>query len=176
MKNFILAACLAASVVPAFAQHMIVGIDNKVYWDGEGKPVLSPPGKDALAIFDIGDRMNPKLVASLPLMNSVYGPPTNLAITPDGSLALLANSMDWVQDGGAWKGVPGNDIFVVDLKAKPPALIATVKGGKQPSGMAINRAGNLALVANRADNSVTVLSIHGRDVKVVDSVAMGESV
>src|SRR5258706_742014 len=176
MKNFILAACLAAIVAPAYAQHMLVGIDNKVYWDGEGKALLSPPGKDAVAIYDIGDRMNPKLVASLPLMNSVYGPPTNLAITPDGSLALVANSMDWVQDGGAWKAAPGNDIFVIDLKANPPALIATIKAGKQPSGMAINRAGNLALVANRADNSITVLSIRGRDVKVVDTVAMGEQV
>src|SRR5204863_8351614 len=146
--------------------------DNKVYWDAEGKPVLSPPGKDAVAIIDIGDRLNPKLVASLPLMNTVYGPPTNLAITPDGSLALVANSMDWAQDGAAWKAVPGNDIFVIDLKANPPALIATVKGGKQPSGMAINRTGNLALVANRADNSITVLSIHGHEVKVIDAVAM----
>jgi DNA-binding beta-propeller fold protein YncE len=186
MKNFIprfvrvcvsaLALCLGACAVPSGAQHLIVGIDNKVYWDAEGKAVLSPPGKDAVAILDISDRLNPRLVASLPLMNSVYGPPTNLAITPDESLALVANSMDWVQDGGAWKAAPGNDIFVIDLKANPPALIATLKGGKQPSGMAINRAGNLALVANRADNSITVLSIRGREVKVVDTVAMGEQV
>jgi sugar lactone lactonase YvrE len=169
-----LALCLVACAAPA--QHMIVGIDNKVFWDAEGKAILSPPGRDAVAIIDIRDRLNPRLVASLPLMNSVYGPPTNLAITPDESLALVANSMDWVQDGAAWKSAPGNDIFVIDLKANPPALIATVKGGKQPSGMAINRAGNLALVANRADNSITVLSIRGREVKVVDTVAMGEQV
>jgi len=168
--------CLGALVLPASAQLLIVGIDNKVYWDAEGKAVLSPPGKDAVAIYDMGDRLNPKLVGSLPLMNSVYGPPTNLAITPDESLALVANSMEWVQDGSAWKASPGNDIFVIDLKANPPALIATVKGGKQPSGMAINRAGNLALVANRADNSITVLSIRGREVKVVDTIAMGEQV
>jgi DNA-binding beta-propeller fold protein YncE len=120
--------------------------------------------------------MNPKLVGTLPLVNSVFGPPVNLAVTPDESLALVANSMDWVQDAGAWKGVPGSDIFVIDLKATPPKLIATVKGGKQPSGMAINRAGDMALVANRADNSITVLSIRGQQVKVVDSVPMGEQV
>src|SRR6266550_6143984 len=184
MKNFILrfirvlsgvlALCMGVWVAPACAQHMIVGIDNKVFWDAEGKAVLSPPGNDAVAIIDIRDRLNPRLVASWPLMNSVYGPPTNLAITPDESLALVANSMDWVQDGGAWKSAPGYDIFVIDLKANPPALIATLKGGKQPSGMAINRAGNLALVANRPDNSITVLSIHGKEVKVVDTLAMGE--
>jgi DNA-binding beta-propeller fold protein YncE len=174
IEAFGLCAWVLAS--PAFAQHVIVGIDNKVYWDAEGKPVFSPPGKDAVLVLDIADRLNPKIVGSLPLMNSVFGPPTNLAITPDESLALVANSMDWVQDGGAWKGVPSSDIFVIDLKANPPALIATVKGGKQPSGMAINHAGNLALVTNRADNSITVLSIHGKEVKVVDTLAMGEQV
>jgi YVTN family beta-propeller protein len=167
---------LGFCALSAFAQHMIIGVDNKVYWDADGKPVFSPPGKDAVVVVDIADRLNPRIVGTLPLMNSVFGPPTNLAITPDESLALVANSMDWVQEGGAWKGVPGNDIFVIDLKANPPALIATVKGGKQPSGMAINRAGNLALVTNRADNSITVLSIHGKDVKVIDSIAMGEQV
>src|SRR5512140_2380441 len=171
-----IALCAAAWALPSNAQHLIVGIDNKVIWDEGGKMVTSAADKDAVVVLDIADRLNPRIVGTLPLMNSVFGPPTNLAITPDGSLALVANSMDWVQDGGAWKGAPGNDIFVIDLKASPPALIATVKGGKQPSGMAINRAGNLALVANRADNSITVLSIHGKDVKVTDTVAMGEQV
>lgn len=167
---------LSLAITPALAQHIIVGIDNKVSWDADGKMMTSSPDKDAVVILDIKDREKPRLVATLPLVNSVFGPPVNLAITPDESLALVANSLDWVQEGGAWKGVPGSDIFVIDLKASPPALIATVKGGKQPSGMAINRAGNLALVANRADNSVSVLSISGKDVKLVDAVAMGEQV
>jgi len=171
-----LAVCLGLWVAPALAQHIVVGVDNKVYWGADGKVMLSPPGKDAVVVLDISDRLNPKLVANLPLMNSVYGPPVNLAITPDESLALVANSFDWVADGSSWKGVPSNDLFVIDLKSNPPALIATVKGGKQPSGMAINRSGNMALVTNRADNSVTVLSIHGKEVKVLDTVAMGEQV
>jgi YVTN family beta-propeller protein len=171
-----LTAGLGVPSAPALAQHIIVGIDNKVSWDADGKMITSSAEKDAVVILDIKNREKPRLVTTLPLVNSVFGPPVNLAITPDESLALVANSMEWVQDGGAWKGVPGNDIFVIDLKSNPPALIATIKGGKQPSGMAINRAGNLALVANRADNSVSVLSISGKEVKVVDTVAMGEQV
>jgi hypothetical protein len=41
-------------------------------------------------------------------MNSITGPPVNLAITPDQHLPLVANSLDWVKDGEAWKGVPDN--------------------------------------------------------------------
>jgi len=175
-RSIALASCLGAFVTPVLAQHIIVGIDDKVSWDADGKMMTSPPEKDAVVILDIKNREKPKIVATLPLVNSVFGPPVNLAITPDDSLALVANSLDWVQEEGKWKGVPGSDIYVIDLKASPPALIATVKGGKQPSGMAINRAGNLALVANRADNSVSVLSISGKEVKVIDTVPIGEQV
>src|SRR5258708_13934330 len=176
MLGVALAVCLGAWSASVLAQRVIIGIDAKVFWDENGKPIFSPPGKDSVTILDISRPLDRKMAASLPLMNSVFGPPVNLAITPDESLALVANSMDWIQDGGAWKGVPGNDVFVLDLTANPPALISTLKAGKQPSGIAINRAGNLALVANRADNSISVLSIHGREVQIVDTVAIGEQV
>ena len=42
--------------------------------------------------------------------------------------------------------------------------------------MSINRAGNLALIANRADNSISVLAIDGKQVKLIDTVAIGEQV
>ncbi len=156
----------------ARAQLLISGNDEKQLWNDAGKAVLMAPGKDTVSIIDIGDRAKPKIVASLPLMNTVVGPPTNLAITPDQHLALVANSLDWVQEGDAWKTQPDNKVYVIDLTATPPSQIATVLVGKQPSGLAINRAGNLALVANRADNTVSVLSISGKEVQVVDTVAL----
>jgi DNA-binding beta-propeller fold protein YncE len=61
----------------------------------------------------------------------------------------------------------------VDLKANPPAVITTLNLGKKPSGMAINNAGTMALVANRDDGTVSVLSINGKEVKVVDTVTIG---
>jgi DNA-binding beta-propeller fold protein YncE len=155
----------------AQAQYLIVGNDEKVAFN-DGKPVLSLPGKDTVSIIDIRDQAKPRIVVNLPLENSVFGPPTNLAITPDGKLALVANSFDVIKDGDTLKSVPDNKLFVIDLTASPPTVIATIQTGKQPSGMAINRAGNLALVANRADNSVSVLSISGKTVAVVGTVAL----
>ncbi|HEU5295792.1 MAG TPA: YncE family protein [Burkholderiaceae bacterium] len=175
----LLAACAnpTSTRQPGKPEFMLVGIDNKVTWGDDGKVQNLPPGNDAVTIVDIGtDPANPKIVASLPLMNSIFGPPTNLSITPDGQLALVANSMDWVADGPGWKAVPDTKLYVIDLTTSPPKLIDTVAVGKQPSGMAINRAGNLALIANRADNSISVLSIQGKQVKLVDTVAIGEQV
>jgi DNA-binding beta-propeller fold protein YncE len=158
-------------------EYMVVGIDNKVTWGDDGKLQLMPPGKDSVTIVDIGSNpANPRIVANLPLMNSIFGPPTNLAITPNGQIALVANSMDWAQDGGNWKPAPDNKLYVIDLTTSPPTRIDTVAVGRQPSGMSINRAGNLALIANRADNSISVLAIQGKQVRLVDTVVIGEHV
>lgn len=174
----LLAACAGPAVTPpGKPEYMLVGIDNKVTWDATGKVQFLAPGKDSVTIVDIGtDPAKPKIVTSLPLMNSIFGPPTNLAITPNGQLALVANSVDWVADGAGWKSAPDTKLYVIDLTTSPPALIDTVTVGKQPSGMSINRAGNLALIANRADNSISVLSIAGKQVKLVDTVVIGEHV
>ena len=143
-----LSACASTGpATPGKPEYMVVGIDSKVTWGNDGKVLFGPPGKDSVTIVDIGtDPANPKIVASLPLMNSIFGPPTNLSITPNGQLALVANSMDWVQEGAGWKPAPDNKLYVIDLTTSPPRLINTVAVGKQPSGMSINRAGTLALI------------------------------
>src|SRR5919109_4512357 len=167
---------LLLSTLPAAAQLMIVGNDEKVTFDDKGTPTFSAPGKDTVSIVDITNREAPRIVANLPLMNSIFGPPTNLAVTPDERLALIANSMTWVQEGGAWKSTPDNKLYIIDLQASPPRPLATLEVGKQPSGLAINPRGDLALVTNRADNSINVLSIQQQEVKLIDTVAMGEQV
>jgi DNA-binding beta-propeller fold protein YncE len=174
MRKFLGVAALATAMsltAAAQAQYLIIGNDEKVAFD-DGKQVLSPPGNDTVTIVDISDRAKPRLVVNLQLENSIVGPPTNLAITPDNKLALVANSLDVVKDGDNLKAVPDNKIYVIDLTASPPAVIATVQTGKQPSGLAINHAGNLALVANRAENTVGVLSISGKTVSLVGTVAL----
>ncbi len=174
MSMYLGAAALAAMMgfaAAAQAQYLIIGNDEKLAFN-DGKPVLSAPGKDTVLIVDISARTKPRIIANLPLENSVIGPPVNLAITPDGKLALLTNAMDVVTDNGTLKNVPDNKLYVIDLTTSPPAVIATLQTGKQPSGMAINRAGNLALVTNRAENSVSVFSISGKTVTVVGTVAV----
>jgi DNA-binding beta-propeller fold protein YncE len=153
----------------AAAQVMIVGNDQKPSLDG----TLNPAGNDNLAIIDISKPAELSMIATIPLDNTIVGPPTNLAITPKGELALVANSVNGVQKDGKWATASDDRLFVVDLKANPPAIISTVKLGKRPSGMAISSAGDLALVTNRDDGTVSVLSIAGKEVKVTDTVTIG---
>ena len=180
LSGFVLVLLALSTLVgcpsAVLADLMVVGNDEKVVFDAEGNRTFVAPGKDTISIVDITDREAPRILVSFPVMNSIFGPPTNLAITPDERLAIVANSMDWVQDGANWKPAPDNKLYVFDLKASPPKQIATVEVGKQPSGLAINRAGDLALIANRNDKSISVLSIQGNEVKLIDTVTMGDEV
>ena len=156
--------------------YAIVGNDEKVLWDAKGNTILSPPGKDSVVILDLADPEAPKIVANLALKNSVVGPPVNVAIDPTNSIALVADSVDVVKDGDTLKQVPDDKVYVIDLKASPPRLVGAVQVGKQPSGLSFNPAGTLALVANRLDKSITVLSVKGTDVKPIGVIDMGDVV
>ena len=127
---------------------------------------------DAVLVMDVSDPAKPRIRASLPLVNSLLGPPTNLQITPDGRLGLVANSVTSVQDGDVWKAPADDKLYVIDLSAAtPPKLIDTVTVGKQPSGLAISHKGDMVLIANRAGKSVSVLSIGGTTVKHLNGYA-----
>src|SRR5256712_13111479 len=103
----VLTIALAWCPSSALADLMIVGNDEKVVFDAEGNRAFVAPGKDTISIVDITNREAPKIVISFPLMNSIFGPPVNLAITPDERLPPAANSRDWIHDGAGWK--PGPD-------------------------------------------------------------------
>jgi DNA-binding beta-propeller fold protein YncE len=173
------AAILALLVVPAAQADrafLLNGLDSKVDFSEPGKIKFVEPGTDLVNIMDISNPAQPRTVANLPLSNSLFGPPTNLHITPDETLALVSSAMQWVQKDGAWKPAPDDRLFVVDLETDPPALIATLRIGRQPSGIAISPRGDLALVANRADNSVSVLAIDGKQVELVDTISVSDQV
>ena len=168
---------LASAQAQTKKQFLIVGLDEKQTYSDKGVGIVGPPGKDSVLIIDIGSSpLEPKIIASLPLANTISGPPVNLAINTNETLALVANSMNVVEVDGKWKQMPDNRLFVIDLEAKPPALIDTIVIGNQPSGLSINKVGNLALVANRADNSISVLRITGKKVELIDTVVIGEQV
>jgi len=183
VKHSLLASMVAATllaIIGSTSAHadplLIVGNDEKVALDNKGTTTLAPNGRDSVVILDLANPEAPKIVANLPLKNSIVGPPVNVAIDPTNSIALVADSVTVVQDGDKLKQEPDNKVYVIDLKARPVKLAGTVIVGKQPSGLSFNPAGNLALVANRLDKSIGVLSVKGTDVKLIDTVDMGDIV
>jgi DNA-binding beta-propeller fold protein YncE len=166
------AVVMAFGSGPARAQLMIIGNDEKPKFD-DGKVVIQPPGHDTLSIVDMSKPANLRIIATIPLDNTIVGPPVNLAITPSRDFALVADTMKGEAKDNGFGVVPDNRLFVIDLKASPPAVTATLTLGTSPAGLAISPDGKLALVANRGDGTISVLSIKGNEVMVTDTVTVG---
>jgi DNA-binding beta-propeller fold protein YncE len=154
---------------------MAVGIDGKFAYSNGRREALAP-GHDQVIFYELKNPAKPAEIGRITLENSVVGPPTNIAITPDQKVALIANSLhsERSADGTNWRAVPSDELFIVDLAG--PRLASIVKVGRQPSGIALNREGTLALVANRDSKSVSVLAIHGFNVEVTDTIDMIDTV
>ena len=150
------------------AQIMISGNENKIELTSGAPKIIPPAGPDSLTILDFS-KFPPAVEHMSDVPNSVIGPPSNIAITRDRKLALIANSLK-IDPANATNWVPENFVQVLDLTTKPPPIIGKVMTGRQPSGISITPNGKLALVANRADGSVTVLSIRGQEVSALTTI------
>jgi hypothetical protein len=73
---------------------------------------------------------------------SVVGPPLSVAVTPDESLAIVTAS-NKVDPNDRTKQAPNNQVSVIDLKANPPGVLATLQAGEGATGVSINRQGTL---------------------------------
>jgi DNA-binding beta-propeller fold protein YncE len=107
--------------------------------------------------------------------------PYNVAVAPDGKLALTV-------DNGNGGGSDGNvkTVSVIDLEADPPRVIDHVTVGDSPEGLAISPKGDLAVSVeargsnnpktaffNHPTGAVTALKIDGKKVANAGEVNVG---
>ncbi|MDO9706713.1 YncE family protein [Paracraurococcus lichenis] len=165
-------AALALSLPSApRAQLLLSANDNKMELANGAIRIQREPQPDTLAVFDLSISP-PALRAEVAVPTSLVGPPHSVAVTPDEKLALItANQKANPAEPG--KLAPGNSLSVVDLTATPPRLVATLPTGSAPAGVSVNRAGTLALVANRAEGSVSIFRIQGGQVVPAGKVDIG---
>ncbi len=162
---------LALLSVGANAQIAVSANDNKVV-NVDGKNVIvQNPAADTVTIIDLGAKP-PKVIAEVKAPTSVVGPPQSVAVSRDESIALVTGAIK-IDPADPKKTTANNQVSVIDLKAKPPAVIATLEAGAAPSGLSINPAGTLALVANRNDGTVSIFTISGKAVTPAGKIDFG---
>ncbi len=155
------------SVWHAAAQIVVSGNEAKIDLTSGTAAVVREPPPDTVSIIDFSSSP-PRARHLTNISNSVIGPPSNVAITPDGRVALIADSIR--VDASAASGyVPASTIHIIDLEADPPRVIGDVTAGRQPSGISIRADGRRALVANRAEGTVSLLAIEGTGVSLLQS-------
>jgi DNA-binding beta-propeller fold protein YncE len=166
-------ALLAVAIVApvADAQIAVSANDNKVVLVNGVVTVVGSASPDTVSIIDL-KASPPRVIGEVPAPVSVAGPPLSVAVTPDESLALVTAS-NKVDPTDATKQAPNNQVSVIDLKANPPKVLATLQAGQGAAGVSINRQGTLALVSNLVDGTVSVFTIQGKTVTPAGTVEVG---
>jgi DNA-binding beta-propeller fold protein YncE len=148
--------------------------------------VKSPPA-DTVSFIDMGSSP-PKVLAELNVPNSVVGPPSNVAVSPKEDLVLVTGAMQ-IDPADATKTIPDDKLTVIDISplkpgflkrlglskgpAPTPKVITTLQAGKGAAGVSFNKAGTLALVANRSEGTVSVFTVAGTTVSAAGKVTVG---
>lgn len=166
-------ASMLAFALPAAAQIAVSANDGKAILVNGVNTVPDKPVADNVTILDLGVSP-PKVLATVTVPTSLVGPPDSVAISADRSFALITAATK-LDPADPKKVVPHNIVSVLDLKANPPAVIATHETGVSASGVDINRAGTLALVANRGEGTVSVFTIAGKILTPVGKIQLGDA-
>jgi DNA-binding beta-propeller fold protein YncE len=170
--------CFALAALPLFsisaaAQILVSANDNKAVLVNGVNVVPDNPAVDTVSIIDLGVSP-PKLIGEVKAPASVVGPPQSVAVSGDESFALVTGAFK-VDSADPKKAVPDNKLSVIDLKAKPPAVIDTLEAGLGAAGVSINNAGTLALVANRSEGTVSAFTIVGNKLTPAGKIQLGDS-
>ncbi|MGL9621967.1 YncE family protein [Bradyrhizobium sp. U531] len=155
------------------AEIVVTANDGKMVLENGSAVVRKQPLPDTVSVIDFTDGAL-KLLGEVPAPASVVGPPPSVAVAPDGSYALVTGAMK-VDPTDATKTVPDDRLSVIDLKSSPPKVLATHQAGAGAAGVSINRAGTLALVANRSEGTVSVFAISGSTLTPGGKIQLGDA-
>lgn len=150
------------------AQIVISGNENKIDLTTGAQKVIPNAAPDSLSFLDFS-QFPPKVTHLPGVSNTVVGPPSNIAISPDGKLALVSDSLKLDQAAAAGFS-PQSIVHILDLSGKEPKVVGTVQTEQQPSGLSFTPNGKFALVANRASGTVSVLAVDGLNVKQIQTL------
>jgi DNA-binding beta-propeller fold protein YncE len=166
-------AVLPILTIGATAQIAVSANDNKAVLVNGANVVPDNAPADTVSIIDLA-ASPPKVIGEVKAPASVVGPPQSVAISRGETFALVTGAFK-VDPADPKKAVPDNKLSVIDLKARPPAVIATLEAGLGAAGVSINNAGTLALVANRSEGTVSVFTIAGNRLTPAGKIQLGDA-
>jgi 6-phosphogluconolactonase (cycloisomerase 2 family) len=167
VRSILVAAllCLGSS---AEARLAISANDGKQILKGED--IGQTP--DSVSVIDLA-AYPPKVIGDVRVPASMIGPPEAVAVARDESFAIVTAAQKFNPDDPTH---PADDdkVSVIDLAApSKPRVLQTVEAGAGASGVSINRAGTLVLVAAKMDNAIHVFRLAGKTLTHVGRVDLG---
>lgn len=159
------ALALGAFAAAAHAELAVSANDGKQLRKGDTINYVEP---DSITVLDITAH-GVKRLGSVAAPACMIGSPTSVALARNSRFAIVT-ACQKLENG---KLVANNTASVVNLSSPAnPRIAQTITTGNNPGGVSISPNGKLALIANSADNSISVFTIAGMHLAPVGTVSL----
>jgi len=164
-------AFLAASFVPLAAQAGLAISANDGKQLQQGETTQRTP--DSVSVIDLG-HYPPRVIGSVEVPAAMIGPPDAVAVGAGEKFAIVTASQKF-DPADPLHPAADDKVSVIDL-ADPahPRLLQTVSSGAGASGVSINPAGTLVLVAAKGEDAVIVFRLAGKRLFPAGRVDLGK--
>ena len=175
-----LRACLLTTAVlmlpaAAMADVVLSSNDGHTVMDAAKNQVApNPVGADTVTVIDV-KAYPPKIKATFEAPGSVVGPPGAIWISKDESWGIVTSATK--ADAAAKTGGIGPDdrVAVFDLSSNPPKVTQNLTAGPGATQVRVSPNGTLALVANRAEGTVSVFTVKDKQLTAAGKVDTGNA-
>lgn len=131
----------------------------------------NPPAPDTVSLIEVG-RYPPVVKATIEVPGSVVGPPMAAWIAKDASWAIVTSATK--ADSQAKTGIaPDDRVSVLDLTSSPPKIVQSLTSGLGATEVRVSPNGDLALIANRAEGTVSVFTVKDKRLTSAGKVDTG---
>lgn len=167
-RSIILAALLAFGPA-AQARLAISANDGKQLQKGEAIPVTP----DSVSVIDLGV-YPPKVIGDVKVPASMIGPPEAVVVARDDSFAIVTDGQKF-NPADPMHPADDDKVSVIDLSnPHAPRVAQIAASGPGASGIAMNQAQNLVLVAAKMDDAIHVFRLAGKTLTHVGRVDLGK--
>jgi DNA-binding beta-propeller fold protein YncE len=160
LSKLLLAAMVTVALpVVAMADVVVSSNDGHTVMDAQKNLVApSQPGPDTITVIDVKS-YPPKVKATFEAPGSVVGPPGAIWISKDESWGIVTSATKADAASKAGGISPDDRVAVFDLTSNPPKVVQTLNAGLGATQVRVSPDGTLALVANRAEGTVSVFTV-----------------
>lgn len=169
----LLAALLATTMLHGTARAEIAVSSNDAHTVLDNGAQVAPEvaAPDTLSIIDLS-QSPPKVTDTIEAPGSVVGPPMAVFVSKDETYAIVTSATK--ADPAGPGGISPNDrLTVIDLTAKPPAIVQRLRAGAGAGMVRVSPDGTMALVANRFAGTVSVFTVSDRRLTPAGLVTVG---
>ena len=169
MRGVVVVGLLCALPVMAEARLAIAGNDGKQIQAAEQTGVTP----DSVSVIDLA-AYPPKVIGQVQVPAAMIGPPEAVAVSRDDSFAIVTAAQK-INPADALHPFDNDQVSVIDLSrpARPRVLQTVAAGAAGVSGVTMNRAQTLVLVAAKMSDAIVVFRLAGKKLTLAGKVDLG---